>query len=103
MAEMNVRDLAQQCIDTQDACNLSGVAGFLSRSTELLWQQARALGHGTDWVNEHPVCVMLTNKLASLTGQYYGGDSRFTAAYAWCRATIDAQSQSWDYEYPETV
>jgi hypothetical protein len=101
--ELSIQQLAQQCIDVQDACNLSGVAGFLARVTVTLWDQARADGHGTTWVNEHPVCVMLTNKLASLTGQYHGGDERFKVAYDWCIERAAGYAQSWDYRYQEAA
>ncbi len=108
---MDIRDLAQQCIQVQDACNLSGVASLLGRATEALWEQARAEGHGTKWVNQHPVCVMLTNKLASLTCQYWPWSAvrscdeaaRFSSAYQWCVSRSERRSASWDYQYPEAA
>ena len=52
----------------QDACNASGVARSMVRATETLWHLARAGGHGTEWVNRHPVMTLYLSKLASLNG-----------------------------------
>ena len=52
----------------QDAVNASGVARSMVRATEVLWQLARAGGHGTEWINRHPVMTLYVSKLASLNG-----------------------------------
>lgn len=59
---------AKDAIFIQDACNLSGVVHSWSRIlTEVIWPWARELGKGTEWVNTHPINVMFSNKVASLT------------------------------------
>ena len=60
-----IQQLAQQALDVQDACNLSGVVhGFSRAITEL-----RELfpDKGTDWFNEHPICALWADKIAHLT------------------------------------
>src|SRR6266478_9233652 len=64
---MTIPEAAQTALDCQDACNLSGVlASFKEIVHEVLWPEARRLGHGTRWVNEHPICTLFLDKLASL-------------------------------------
>ena len=40
---------------SQGACNLSGLAHALSKAMELIWEEAREQGQGTDYVNSHPI------------------------------------------------
>ena len=56
----------QTALDIQDACNLSGVVLAWSRIVPKLWNEARARGKGTDFVNEHPICKLFADKLADL-------------------------------------
>lgn len=56
----------QDALAVQDACNLSGVVKDFARVVGLIWEEARSLGKGTDYVNQHPVCVLYIDKLASL-------------------------------------
>jgi hypothetical protein len=62
----SMKELAQEALDVQNACNLSGVVhGFsraISRLRELLPNA------GTDEINSHPICVAWADKIASLTG-----------------------------------
>lgn len=78
----SMKVLAREALDVQNACNLSGVAKSFANATSDLWDHARAEGHGTEWVNTHPVSVLYADKLASLTG---GGDAiTFNKAYDAC-------------------
>lgn len=64
----NLKQLAQDALNVQDACNLSGVAqGFARAMLDL-----RALPEctGTDWANRHPVAILWSDKIASLTGSH---------------------------------
>jgi hypothetical protein len=57
--------LAQDALNVQDACNLSGVVhGFSRAMTDLRELLPKA---GTDEINTHPISVMWSNKIASLT------------------------------------
>lgn len=79
MAGTTLRDW-QDAITVQDACNLSGVIHFWDRLVTRIWEEAQeGEGRGTDWVNRHPLNVMLASKVASLTGCEVG--ENFHLAY----------------------
>jgi len=63
---MNLKELAQEALDVQNACNLSGVVHGWSRSIS----QLRLLlpNAGTDEINNHPINVLWCDKCASLCG-----------------------------------
>jgi hypothetical protein len=63
---MTYQETAQQALDVQDACNLSGVVHAFSRAMSVLWEEAHRTGQGTDWVNKHPIVTLFIDKLASL-------------------------------------
>lgn len=63
-----IQEAAQRALQVQNACNLSGIVRTFADITPILWSEARSLGHGTDWVNRHPISVMFSRKIASLTG-----------------------------------
>lgn len=64
---MTLQQAAQTALDCQDASNLSGVlASFKAIVHEVLWPEARRLGKGTDWVNEHPIVALFLDKLVDL-------------------------------------
>lgn len=65
-----LKELAQEALDVQDACNLSGVVHGWSRSIRRL--RALLPGAGTDALNAHCVNVLWSDKCASLTGAQYG-------------------------------
>jgi hypothetical protein len=69
---MTLKDAAQQALDAQSACNLSGVVHAFSRVlSECLWPEARKIGEGTQWVNTHPIAVIFADKIRDLTGSDY--------------------------------
>ena len=60
-----IQELAQEAIDVQNACNLSGVVhGFSRAITEL---RELSPDKGTTWINEHPICALWADKIAHLT------------------------------------
>ena len=66
---MTIQQAAQQALDVQYACNLSGVAKSFSQVIqEALWPIAHRDGVGTRWVNSHPVVTMFLLKMAELNG-----------------------------------
>lgn len=69
------KELAKLALDVQDACNLSGVVQSFADAMTDLWAIAvqRGPGHGTDWVNTHPVSVLFTDKLVHLSQAYDQG------------------------------
>lgn len=74
--------MVRRALDVQDACNLSGVVHAFSATVSHLWEYAHEHGKGTDWVNNHPLCVLYSNKIAILCGDWDLGD-RFSWAYQW--------------------
>ena len=63
---MLTRQDYQDALDVQNACNLSGVVQSFSDILGRIWEEAHASGHGTLWVNQHPISVLFTNKIADL-------------------------------------
>jgi hypothetical protein len=59
----------KRALDVQDACNLSGVVSSFSSVMSKIWEEARKVeGRGTKWVNEHPIAILYSSKIASLSG-----------------------------------
>jgi hypothetical protein len=62
-----LKQAAETVILVQNGCNLSGILqSFTEVVMETLWPAAREQGKGTDWVNQHPICTLFLDKLASL-------------------------------------
>ena len=45
-----LKELAEQALAVQDACNLSGVLNSFREAMSHLWEHAHQPGRGTDWV-----------------------------------------------------
>lgn len=73
----------QMALDVQNACNRSGVVHSFAELTEVLWNEAHALGEGTKWVNEHPICVLFADKISSLVTLNYD-EFAYNDAYTRC-------------------
>ncbi len=59
----------KRAVDVQDACNLSGVVNSFSSVLSKIWEECRKVdGRGTMWVNEHPISILYSSKIASLSG-----------------------------------
>ncbi len=90
-----MKELAQEALNVQDACNLSGVVHSFSRTITELRALLETDGKlSTHEVNTHPVCVLFADKIASLTGMQYLGDAHdayrgpemtFATAYNWAK------------------
>ncbi len=63
---------------SQGACNLSGLAYSLANAMELIWQEARELGQGTDYVNSHPIVRLYLEQMTFLCHADY------SASYKTC-------------------
>lgn len=63
-----LQETAQLAYDVQYAVNLSGVVHSFSRAVTVLWEEARKIDKGTDWVNTHPISKLFADKCRSLTG-----------------------------------
>lgn len=83
----DTRDLTELFINAvyvQDACNLSGVVHSFARDVSRL-RQLESLG--TDALRTHPICVLYSSKIASLTGSELGIE--FSRAYGEALRVID--------------
>lgn len=58
--------MARETLAVQDACNLSAVVHAFSRITTELRNLPEC--SGTGWINNHPISVLFSNKIANLTG-----------------------------------
>jgi hypothetical protein len=72
-----MQEAAQMALTAQDACNLSGLVYSFAEMMKLICEEDRKHGHGTDWKNSHPICVLMTNKMADLARS----DANFSRAY----------------------
>lgn len=77
MPDAILRQLAKEALDVQNACNLSGVVHSFSRAMTKLSEA----GFDTDAKNKHPLAVLYSNKIASLTGSE--SVLQFSKAYNW--------------------
>lgn len=79
--EKTIKDLANEALLVQDACNLSGIVHSFSRAITRLRELYP--DKGTEFYNTHPVCVLFSDKIASLTGS--DSSSAFEKAYEECK------------------
>ena len=62
-----IKEAAETALQVQDGCNLSGILrSFNDIVKDTIWPAAQEQGKGTDWVNQHPICTLFLDKLASL-------------------------------------
>ena len=76
---MTIQQAAQEALDVQNACNLSGVAKSFADVLDAIWTEARKQGKGTDFVNTHPIVTLFLSKLVSLN--QHDTDLAFSMAY----------------------
>lgn len=80
-----LKDLAIEALQVQDACNLSGVVhGFSRAITELRRILENEPEFSTDKLNTHPVCLLWADKIASLTG-IQGDSNELLGAYEYVK------------------
>lgn len=82
----DIQKAAADALKCQNACNLSGVAHSFLTAVQAVNEEARRLGEGTDWRNNHPIIRLYVDKLASLCGMQGGmGYENYGAADKECR------------------
>jgi len=88
---MELKDMCKSALQVQDACNLCGVVQEFARIIHEL-----RIGDpykGTDEINQHPVCVLYADKIASLAG-VQGITTRtmdtYSAAYKFCKENAES-------------
>lgn len=75
-------NIYKEALEVQDAVNLSGVVRSFARITEALWDEAKANGLGTEFVNQHPVSRLYADKIVDLAGVREFAE--FSKAYEEC-------------------
>jgi hypothetical protein len=86
-----MKEICQEALAVQDACNLSGVVHSFSRSiSDLRSLLLKENDFSTSMLNQHPVCILYSSKIASLTGSEINssevGGNAFSEAYAFCQS-----------------
>ena len=61
---------------SQSACNLSGLVHSLAEAMELIWEEARNQGQGTDYVNTHPIVRLYVEQMTFLCRADYSASYR---------------------------
>jgi len=64
---MDIQQAAQQALDVQDACNLSGVVFSFAEVMHAICEEQQRLGQSTEWKNTHPVVTLFLSKLTDLS------------------------------------
>jgi hypothetical protein len=64
-----VKEFCNDALTVQDACNLSGVVQAFATAMRCVWDDARRLGKGTEWVNCHPIAVLFVDKLQDMVSR----------------------------------
>ena len=70
-------------IYSQNACNLGALVKSLSAKIDAIWVEARLLGEGTEYVNNHPIVRLFVEQMGHLSQVSYHD------AYTACRAKAD--------------
>jgi len=73
----------KDAVQVQDACNLSGVLFSFARHMQTLCD----MGLDTDQKNRHPVSILFSCKIASLTGSEHG--TAYVEAYEQAKGAIE--------------
>lgn len=58
-------------IFSQSACNLGALVKSLNDKLDAIWLEARSLGQGTEYVNNHPIVRLYVEQMASLSRKPY--------------------------------
>jgi hypothetical protein len=70
MSEINAayQKAAQDALDCQDACNLSGVVFSFAEAMHAICDAQQLIGESTKWKNTHPIVTLFLSKLSDLNG-----------------------------------
>lgn len=74
----------EKALLSQDACNASGIIKSLAEIVDAVWDEAKMLGQGTDFVNSHPVIRLLAEQIMWLSK-----DRDYCEAYRICEEKAD--------------
>jgi hypothetical protein len=91
---MNTKIYANALL-SQNACNLSGILKSLARDIDDIWQEARDLGQGTDYVNQHPVIRLYLEQLVHLNKANMDSFDQYHKASEVCRKRSEGFDCLW--------
>ncbi len=92
MKTRTLGQLAQEVLQAQDACNLSGLIHDWSRSmTELREVLKDDPNFGTDMINFHPISILWATKVADLVGYCITDYDKFSKALKECKELAVAE------------
>jgi len=57
----------QDALMVQSACNLSGIVNSFTEILSRILEQAQSVGQGTDFGNQHPICVLFAEQIKHLS------------------------------------
>ena len=64
----SLAEAAKDALDSQFACNLSGVVHAMARAATTLWNEVNLTGKGDSyWVNQHPIMRLFATQVLFLT------------------------------------
>ncbi len=69
----------EMALESQNACNLSGIVHSFSKVITKIHNEAREKGEGTEYVNTHPICRLYAEQIAYLSGS--GNDVANTGSW----------------------
>jgi hypothetical protein len=75
-------------IDSQNACNLSGIVRTFAEVTDRIWAEARSCKQGTEYVNRHPISRLYAEQILFLAGGGAGDASTYWDAHAECKRNL---------------
>lgn len=82
-----LEQMANDALNVQSAVNLSGIVhSFSLIMTDLRDILEKEENFSTTMLNEHPICILFSDKIASLTGSE--NSSAFGTAYNWAQEVI---------------
>ena len=83
----------EQAINSQSACNATGLINSLNDLREKLWNTARSHNKGTEWVNHHPILQLYAYQLAHLChGREPIEWDGWQSAHNFCKGIVNGMS-----------
>lgn len=88
-----LKQLAQEAIDVQNACNPLGVSKRYAAMLTELRAQLNWTGepNDTDAIRRHPINRMWASKLHDLAGMGLSDMDRYSEAYHWCQEQVKGE------------
>jgi hypothetical protein len=79
----------RNAIDSQSACNVSGLVGAMNEVKDRIWATDRKYGIGTYFVNHHPIIQLYAYQIAYLShGREPIEWAGFSDAYKFCKSVV---------------